>query len=76
MVLAFTTSKLWREGHCWRELIAEQRKGATRVAILDTVRGIGQPLAILTKMNLLYDVVNVPGVTANVSHMDTRVVVH
>lgn len=43
--------------------------------------GIGQPLALLMKMNPLvsvlhlYDVVNSPGVTADVSHMDTGAVV-
>ncbi|MFS7939563.1 putative malate dehydrogenase [Helianthus anomalus] len=58
-----------------KESIIKQRVGATGVAILDTVGGIGEPLAMLTKMNPLYHVVNVPGVTANISHMDTRVVV-
>lgn len=43
--------------------------------------GIGQPLAMLMKMSPLvsvlhlYDVVNSPGVTADVSHMDTGAVV-
>ncbi|XVE48659.1 hypothetical protein DITRI_Ditri01bG0019900 [Diplodiscus trichospermus] len=44
-------------------------------------RGIGQPLALLMKMNPLvsvlhlYDVVNSPGFTADLSHMDTGAVV-
>ncbi|KAE8726003.1 Malate dehydrogenase, glyoxysomal [Hibiscus syriacus] len=48
-----------------------------KVAIL----GIGQPLAMLMRMNPLisvlhlYDVVNSPGVTADLSHMDTGAVV-
>ncbi|XP_059641263.1 malate dehydrogenase, glyoxysomal-like [Cornus florida] len=52
-----------------------------RVAILGAAGGIGQPLAMLMKMNPLvsvlhlYDVVNTPGVTADVSHMDTGAVV-
>lgn len=59
-------------------------KGAApgfKVAILGAAGGIGQPLALLMKMNPLvsvlhlYDVVNTPGVTADVSHMDTGAVV-
>ncbi|KAK2648903.1 hypothetical protein Ddye_016392 [Dipteronia dyeriana] len=52
-----------------------------KVAILGAAGGIGQPLAMLMKMNPLvsvlhlYDVVNAPGVTADISHMDTRAVV-
>ncbi|KAJ7946826.1 malate dehydrogenase [Quillaja saponaria] len=60
-------------------------KGGTpgfKVAILGAAGGIGQPLALLMKMNPLvsalhlYDVVNSPGVTADISHMDTAAVVH
>ncbi|KAJ7944584.1 malate dehydrogenase [Quillaja saponaria] len=52
-----------------------------KVAILGAAGGIGQPLAMLIKMNPLvsilhlYDVVNTPGVTADISHMDTGAVV-
>jgi malate dehydrogenase len=52
-----------------------------KVAILGAAGGIGQPLSMLMKMNPLvsvlhlYDVVNTPGVTADVSHMDTSAVV-
>lgn len=52
-----------------------------RVAILGAAGGIGQPLAMLMKMNPLvsvlhlYDVVNTPGVTSDISHMDTGAVV-
>ncbi|KAK4340100.1 hypothetical protein RND71_041562 [Anisodus tanguticus] len=52
-----------------------------KVAILGAAGGIGQPLAMLMKMNHLvsvlhlYDVVNAPGVTADISHMDTGAVV-
>ncbi|KAL6893985.1 hypothetical protein ACP4OV_008083 [Aristida adscensionis] len=52
-----------------------------KVAILGAAGGIGQPLSLLMKMNPLvsvlhlYDVVNTPGVTADVSHMDTSAVV-
>lgn len=53
-----------------------------KVAILGAAGGIGQPLAMLMKMNPLvsvlhlYDVVNSPGVTADISHMDTGAVVN
>ncbi|KAI4296493.1 hypothetical protein L6164_036446 [Bauhinia variegata] len=52
-----------------------------KVAILGAAGGIGQPLSLLMKINPLvsvlhlYDVVNTPGVTADVSHMDTGAVV-
>ncbi|VVB13812.1 unnamed protein product [Arabis nemorensis] len=52
-----------------------------KVAILGAAGGIGQSLSLLMKMNPLvsllhlYDVVNAPGVTADVSHMDTGAVV-
>lgn len=52
-----------------------------KVAILGAAGGIGQPLALLMKMNPhvsvlhLYDVVNAPGVTADVSHIDSGAVV-
>ncbi|OAY73799.1 Malate dehydrogenase, glyoxysomal [Ananas comosus] len=52
-----------------------------KVAILGAAGGIGQPLAMLVKMNPLvsllhlYDVVNTPGVTADISHMNTGAVV-
>ncbi|GFP89248.1 malate dehydrogenase glyoxysomal [Phtheirospermum japonicum] len=52
-----------------------------KVAILGAAGGIGQPLALLMKTNPLvsvlhlYDVVNTPGVTSDISHMDTGAVV-
>nr|ADQ00372.1 glyoxysomal malate dehydrogenase [Sequoia sempervirens] len=55
--------------------------GGFKVAVLGASGGIGQPLSLLMKMNPLvsvlhlYDVVNTPGVTADVSHMDTSTVV-
>ncbi|GMN34158.1 hypothetical protein TIFTF001_004546 [Ficus carica] len=65
-----------RRGNC-------RAKGAApgfKVAILGAAGGIGQPLAMLMKMKPLvsvlhlYDVVNTPGVTADISHMDTGAV--
>jgi malate dehydrogenase len=52
-----------------------------KVAVLGAAGGIGQPLAMLMKMNPLvsvlhhYDVVNTLGVTADLSHMNTSAVV-
>lgn len=52
-----------------------------KVAILGAAGGIGQSLSLLMKINPLvsvlhlYDVVNTPGVTADISHMDTNAVV-
>ncbi|XP_073220488.1 malate dehydrogenase, glyoxysomal [Cicer arietinum] len=52
-----------------------------KVAILGSSGGIGQPLSMLMKMNPLvsvlhlYDVVNTPGVTSDISHMDTSAVI-
>ncbi|KAG2694468.1 hypothetical protein I3843_08G141900 [Carya illinoinensis] len=56
-------------------------KHGFKVAILGAAGGIGQPLALLMKINPLvsvlhlYDVVNTPGVAADISHMDTGAVV-
>ncbi|KAM1003093.1 hypothetical protein ACFX2C_003460 [Malus domestica] len=56
---------------------AKGRAPGFKMAIVGAAGGIGQPLAMLMKMNPLvsvlhlYDVVNAPGVTADISHMDT-----
>ncbi|KAI9502572.1 hypothetical protein GGI25_003722 [Coemansia spiralis] len=48
------------------------------VAILGAAGGIGQPLSLLLKLNTnitklhLYDIVNVPGVAADISHVATN----
>ena len=53
-----------------------------KVALLGASGGIGQPLALLLKLNKLvgelslYDVVNVVGVAADLSHCNTPVKVH
>ncbi len=50
-----------------------------KVAILGAAGGIGQPLALLMKQSphvgelSLYDVVNTPGVAADLSHISTPV---
>jgi malate dehydrogenase len=49
-----------------------------KVAILGAAGGIGQPLSLLMKLNprvghlSLYDVVNAPGVAADLGHIDTN----
>lgn len=66
-----------------RQSICRAKGGSSgfKVAILGAAGGIGQPLAMLMKMNPLvsvlhlYDVVNTPGVTADLSHMNTGAVV-
>lgn len=51
---------------------------ATRVAVLGAAGGIGQPLSLLLKLNdsisslSLFDIVNTPGVAADLSHINTR----
>lgn len=48
-----------------------------KVAVLGAAGGIGQPLSLLMKMNkdvdelALYDIVNTPGVAADLSHINT-----
>lgn len=48
-----------------------------KVAILGAAGGIGQPLALLMKLNplvsslSLYDIANTPGVAADVSHINS-----
>ncbi|KXS17078.1 malate dehydrogenase, partial [Gonapodya prolifera JEL478] len=48
-----------------------------KVAVLGAAGGIGQPLSLLTKLNqhvselALYDIVNTPGVAADLSHINT-----
>ncbi|TPX31645.1 malate dehydrogenase [Synchytrium microbalum] len=52
-----------------------------KVAVLGAAGGIGQPLSLLMKLNpnvdalSLYDIVNTPGVAADLSHINTKSVV-
>ena len=52
-----------------------------KVTVLGAAGGIGQPLSLLLKMNTsitelaLYDIVNTPGVAADLSHINTPAVV-
>ena len=51
---------------------------ATRVAVLGAAGGIGQPLSLLLKLNekithlSLFDLVNTPGVAADLSHINSK----
>lgn len=60
-------------------VIAEARAGARKVALLGAAGGIGQPLALLLKMQpyvaelALYDIANTVGVAADLSHCNTSV---
>ena len=53
-------------------------QASTKVAVLGASGGIGQPLALLLKQSplvsylSLYDIVNTPGVAADLSHIETR----
>ncbi|GAB4846550.1 hypothetical protein Ancab_025555 [Ancistrocladus abbreviatus] len=57
---------------------ASQSGPERKVAILGAAGGIGQPLALLMKLNplvsslSLYDIAGTPGVAADVSHINTR----
>lgn len=75
---------LQMEGDVGLEQVKCRAKGGSagfKVAILGASGGIGQPLSMLMKMSPLvsvlhlYDVANTPGVTADISHMDTNAVV-
>lgn len=59
--------------------VVESKAGARKVALLGAAGGIGQPLALLLKMQpyvaelALYDIANTVGVAADLSHCNTTV---
>lgn len=61
----------------FRNFSTSQRQDA-KVAVLGASGGIGQPMSLLLKINpritelSLYDIVNTPGVAADLSHCSTR----
>ncbi|XP_042429724.1 malate dehydrogenase, mitochondrial-like [Zingiber officinale] len=61
-----------------RRLFSSDAAPERKVAILGAAGGIGQPLALLMKLNplvsnlSLYDIAGTPGVAADVSHINTR----
>ncbi|XWS52154.1 hypothetical protein CRYUN_Cryun11dG0042900 [Craigia yunnanensis] len=64
--------------HLLRRGYATESVPNRKVAVLGAAGGIGQPLALLMKLNplvsqlSLYDIANTPGVAADVSHINTR----
>ncbi|RLM84552.1 malate dehydrogenase, chloroplastic-like [Panicum miliaceum] len=62
-----------------RVIVAQAGAGSYKVAILGAAGGIGEPLSLLIKMSPLvsalhlYDIANVNGVTADLSHCNTPV---
>ncbi|CDP05985.1 unnamed protein product [Coffea canephora] len=61
-----------------RRGFASESAPERKVAVLGAAGGIGQPLALLMKLNplvsklALYDIAGTPGVAADVSHINTR----
>lgn len=64
--------------HVMRRGFASDSAPERKVAVLGAAGGIGQPLALLMKLNplvsklALYDIAGTPGVAADVSHINTR----
>jgi malate dehydrogenase len=64
-----------------RDYSAAAAQPDRKVAILGAAGGIGQPLALLMKLNplvsslSLYDIAGTPGVAADVSHINTPALV-
>ncbi|XP_010277741.1 PREDICTED: malate dehydrogenase, mitochondrial [Nelumbo nucifera] len=64
--------------HLLRRCYSSESAPERKVAILGAAGGIGQPLALLMKLNplvsklSLYDIAGTPGVAADVSHINTR----
>ncbi|XP_057952427.1 malate dehydrogenase, mitochondrial [Malania oleifera] len=64
--------------HLLRRSFSSETVPDRKVAVLGAAGGIGQPLALLMKLNplvsklALYDIAGTPGVAADVSHINTR----
>ncbi|XP_010915605.1 malate dehydrogenase, mitochondrial [Elaeis guineensis] len=64
--------------HLPRRFFSVESSPERKVAVLGAAGGIGQPLALLMKLNplvsslALYDIAGTPGVAADVSHINTR----
>ncbi|KAJ6416971.1 hypothetical protein OIU84_002788 [Salix udensis] len=74
-IKSLTTSS---SSHILRRGYASEAVPDRKVAVLGAAGGIGQPLALLMKLNplvsslALYDIANTPGVAADISHINTR----
>ncbi|KAF5200686.1 malate dehydrogenase, partial [Thalictrum thalictroides] len=80
-VLKRTSSSLSQSpspSHLIRRSFASESSPDRKVTVLGAAGGIGQPLALLMKLNplvsklSLYDIAGTPGVAADVSHINTR----
>ncbi|KAG9446131.1 hypothetical protein H6P81_012259 [Aristolochia fimbriata] len=66
------------KSHLSRRCYSVESAPERKVAVLGAAGGIGQPLALLMKLNplvsnlALYDIAGTPGVAADVSHVNTR----
>uniref|UniRef100_A0A8R7QYY9 malate dehydrogenase n=1 Tax=Triticum urartu TaxID=4572 RepID=A0A8R7QYY9_TRIUA len=66
---------------CRRDYSSSATSLERKVAILGAAGGIGQPLALLMKLNLLvsslslYKIAATPGIAADVSHINTHALV-
>lgn len=64
--------------HLLRRSFSSESAPERKVTVLGAAGGIGQPLALLMKLNplvsnlALYDIAGTPGVAADVSHINTR----
>ncbi|XP_047315229.1 malate dehydrogenase, mitochondrial [Impatiens glandulifera] len=64
--------------HFLRRAFSSESHPERKVAVLGAAGGIGQPLALLMKLNPLvsrlavYDIAGTPGVAADISHINTR----
>ena len=75
--MAFATKIIRGSPRLFRQFSTTSSQN-TKVAVLGAAGGIGQPLSLLLKTSsigikhlALYDVANVVGVTADLSHIDT-----
>jgi malate dehydrogenase len=73
----FAASRVFAFGAAKRSF-STSSANLTKVAVLGAAGGIGQPLSLLLKENphvthlSLYDIVNAPGVAADLSHINTN----
>ncbi|KAH1015507.1 malate dehydrogenase, mitochondrial [Dendroctonus ponderosae] len=70
-------SRIARVSYIARRLLSETKTKKHTVAVIGAAGGIGQPLSLLLKLNpgigelRLHDIVNIPGVAMDLSHIET-----
>ncbi|XP_043701326.1 malate dehydrogenase, mitochondrial [Telopea speciosissima] len=73
-----SSSSAASSSHLLRRSYSSESTPERKVAVLGAAGGIGQPLALLMKLNplvsklSLYDIAGTPGVAADISHVNTR----